>query len=134
MSNSRLIERQNAMIILYIHLMRLQSVEEIIEDNKFVSEMGSFTPSLAVRGEMLSAILNAIERKEIFALAIDQYLNKWRFDRLSLIEQAILLLACSELELGFQEKPVIVNEAVRLAKEFADDDSYKFINGVLDAL
>lgn len=134
MSNSRLIERQNAMIILYIHLMRLQSVEEIIEDNKFVSEMGSFTPSLAVRGEMLSVILNAIERKEIFALAIDQYLNKWRFDRLSLIEQAILLLACSELELGFQEKPVIVNEAVRLAKEFADDDSYKFINGVLDAL
>ena len=134
MLNSRLIERQNAMSILYIHLIRHQSISAIIEDNEFITEVGDFTPDLSIRKEMLEVIEHAIERQEIYALAINQFLKKWRFDRLSFIEQAILLIACAELELGYQEKPIIVNEAVRLAKEFGDDESYKFINGVLDAI
>ena len=89
---------------------------------------------MSIKREMLEVIERAIERQEIYELAMNQYLKKWRFDRLSFIEQAILLIACAELELGYQEKPIIVNEAVRLAKEFGDDESYKFINGVLDAI
>lgn len=131
---SRLIERQNAMIILYIHLLRGQEVSQIIEDNEFITSVGNFTPSLTIGSEMLEVVNNAVERQEVFALAMNQYLKKWRFDRLSYAEQAILLMACSELELGYQDKVIIVNEAIRLAKEFADDESYKFINGVLDAL
>lgn len=134
MLNSRLIERQNAMSILYIHLLRHQSIKAIIEDNEFITEIGDFTPDLSIKREMLEVIEHAIERQEIYELAMNQYLKKWRFDRLSFIEQAILLIACAELELGYQEKPIIVNEAVRLAKEFGDDESYKFINGVLDAI
>lgn len=134
MLNSRLIERQNAMSILYIHLLRHQSIKAIIEDNEFITEIGDFTPDLSIKREMLEVIERAIERQEIYELAMNQYLKKWRFDRLSFIEQAILLIACAELELGYQEKPIIVNEAVRLAKEFGDDESYKFINGVLDAI
>lgn len=134
MLNSRLIERQNAMSILYIHLLRHQSIKAIIEDNEFITEIGDFTPDLSIKREMLEVIERAIERQEIYELAMNQYLKKWRFDRLSFIEQSILLIACAELELGYQEKPIIVNEAVRLAKEFGDDESYKFINGVLDAI
>lgn len=122
------------MSILYIHLLRHQSIKAIIEDNEFITEIGDFTPDLSIKREMLEVIERAIERQEIYELAMNQYLKKWRFDRLSFIEQAILLIACAELELGYQEKPIIVNEAVRLAKEFGDDESYKFINGVLDAI
>ncbi len=32
------------------------------------------------------------------------------------------------------ERAIIINEAVELAKEFADENSPKFINGVLDAV
>jgi len=59
----------------------------------------------------------------------------WKLDRLSYVDRAILRLACCEL-LYIEEVPttVSINEAVELAKEFGDDRSAQFVNGVLDAI
>lgn len=65
---------------------------------------------------------------------ISPLLTKWTFDRLSYIEQAILLESTSEIELGLNNKNIVINEAVKIAKEYCDEDSYKYINGVLDKL
>ena len=65
---------------------------------------------------------------------MDQLLTGWRFNRLGFLEQAILLVACAELELGYQDRVIVVNEAIRLSKEYCDSESFKLINGVLDAL
>ncbi|AZK44311.1 transcription antitermination protein NusB [Erysipelothrix rhusiopathiae] len=131
---SRYNERQNAMSAIYIHLLREQTMQEVLEDNRFVSEVGTFIQDFNLQDEMLQVVMNVEARKDIYSRAIDHYLTKWRFDRLGFIEQAILLMACAELELGYQDKVVIVNEAVNLAKDFSDEESYKLINGVIDAL
>lgn len=49
------------------------------------------------------------------------------------VDKAILRLATFEL-MYRQEVPfrVVINEAIMLAKEFAEQDSHKFVNGVLD--
>lgn len=49
------------------------------------------------------------------------------------IDKAILRLGTFEL-MYRQEIPfrVVINEAIMLAKEFAEQDSHKFVNGVLD--
>lgn len=65
---------------------------------------------------------------------ISPLLTKWTFDRLSYIEQAILLESTSEIEIGLNNKNIVINEAVKIAKEYCDEDSYKYINGVLDKL
>ena len=52
----------------------------------------------------------------------------------SYIDQAILLVGTSEYNLNKDNKKIIIDEAVRIAKEYSDDDSYKYINGVLDNL
>lgn len=65
---------------------------------------------------------------------ISPLLTKWTFDRLSYIEQAILLESASEIKLGLNSKNIVINEAVRITKEYCDEDSYKYINGVLDKL
>ena len=83
---------------------------------------------------MYAVTKNAFERKEIYAKALNVYMKRWRFERLGYIEQAVLILACSELEFGLQSKPVIVNEAIRLVKLYGEEDSYRLVNGVLDAL
>jgi N utilization substance protein B len=56
----------------------------------------------------------------------------WTLDRLTLIDKNIMRLGLFEI-LYFEETPgrVAVNEAVELAKEFSDDASAKFVNGVL---
>lgn len=67
--------------------------------------------------------------------AITKHLKGWSIERLSKIDLAILRLAC--FEIIFMEdipKKVSINEAVELAKKYTEDESRKFINGVLDAI
>lgn len=62
-------------------------------------------------------------------------LEHWDLDRLSYIDRAILRF--STFSLFFQDDipdTVVINEAVDLAKIFGTDDSYKFVNGVLDGI
>ena len=49
-------------------------------------------------------------------------------------DRAILLMACCEIDLETAQKPIVIDEAVTLAKKYCDDDTYKLINGVLDKL
>ena len=66
---------------------------------------------------------------------INEYLRKdWDFNRLSVIEQAILLMGFQEILVNQTPKSVVINEAINLSKKYCDDDSYKLINGVLDRL
>lgn len=67
-----------------------------------------------------------------YRLEVSHYLKKgWTFSRLSYLEQAILLVACFEIKQQELDKKIIANEAVELGKKFCDEDSYRFINGIL---
>lgn len=132
---SRRLERENALSALYTYLLRKQAIDEVLEDNQFVSSIGDFIPAYNLGEEMIEVVKRAADRKDIYEKVVNHHLKShWRFERLGIIEQAILLMACSELELAYQDTSIIINEAVRLAKIYGDDDSYKLINGVLDAL
>lgn len=71
---------------------------------------------------------------EIDAL-LSKHTANWDLERLAAIDRAILRVAVAEL-LGtyMTPLPVVINEAVEIAKLYGTDDSAKFINGVLDAL
>jgi len=131
---SRLASRENALVATYVHLIRDVDLDQIIDDHNFVSSIGDFIGPIVLDDEMYAVTKNAFERKEIYAKALNVYMKRWRFERLGYIEQAVLILACSELEFGLQSKPVIVNEAIRLVKLYGEEDSYRLVNGVLDAL
>ena len=49
------------------------------------------------------------------------------------IEISILRQSIFELENSDIDYPIVINEAVKLAKKFGQEDSYRFINGVLDS-
>ena len=59
----------------------------------------------------------------------------WRIERMNVIDRLILRLAVYE----FLHEPatpsrVIINEALELARTFSNDDSVRFVNGILDAI
>lgn len=68
--------------------------------------------------------------------AIDRELKKAfkdaKLERLSYIDRALLRLAIFEIyieeEIAYQ---IIINDIVEIAKNFSDDNSYKFINAIL---
>ncbi|HUT65483.1 MAG TPA: transcription antitermination factor NusB [Spirochaetota bacterium] len=67
--------------------------------------------------------------------SIKKQLEHWDLERLSYVDRAILRF--STFSLFFQDDvpdTVIINEAVDLAKQFGTDDSYRFVNGVLDGI
>ena len=51
-------------------------------------------------------------------------------------DKNILRMGVYELHFAKEkiEAPIIINEAVDLARIYGDDESYKFVNGILDAL
>lgn len=61
-----------------------------------------------------------------------EYLDR-DLDQLDPVERAVLMVGCYEL-MFCPDVPwkVVVNEAVNLAKLFGGEDSYKYVNGVLD--
>ena len=50
------------------------------------------------------------------------------------VEQALLLAAVSELKLQKTDRAIVLDEAVQIAKKYCDEDSYRYINGVLDKI
>ena len=62
-------------------------------------------------------------------------LKNWTLARLPRVSAAILRLAVAEMRYSGQDMDsVVINEAVELAKKYAGDDDYQFINGVLGAI
>jgi N utilization substance protein B len=72
------------------------------------------------------------DRTELDRL-IATHATNWRVDRMPIVDRNILRAALYEL-LKMPEVPakVSVNEAIELAKRFADEETRKFVNGVLD--
>lgn len=83
--------------------------------------------------EYLENLVNgATENKEKIDGLIKENLEKWSFDRLAKVDRNILRVAVYELlEADDVPSKVVINEAIEIAKTYGDDQSGKFINGVL---
>ncbi len=66
---------------------------------------------------------------------IDEYISAalvdWQVARLAQIDRDILRIAVAEIKFLAIPQSVAINEAVELAKRYSDEDSHRFINGVL---
>lgn len=62
-------------------------------------------------------------------------LRNWNFERISNVDKAILRFSIFSMlfEDDLPEK-VAINEAIEIVKNFGSKESYKFVNGILDAL
>jgi N utilization substance protein B len=58
----------------------------------------------------------------------------WRLERMAVVDRNILRLAIYELGRNELPGPVVIDEALELARQFSGDESLSFINGVLDAV
>lgn len=75
-----------------------------------------------------------LSKQEAIDEEIKKYLRGWQLDRIANVDRAVLRLAFYELMFETETPPkVVLNEAIELAKTFSDEQSSKFINGVLSA-
>lgn len=58
----------------------------------------------------------------------------WRLERMPVVDRNILRLAVCEMLQKETPTPVVIDEALELARRFSGEESVPFINGVLDAV
>ena len=120
--------REKAIIAVYQYLLTQVNNDEIdtffLNDNTFKNN----EEELKLCKERINS---TIDHYDEYVNKIKPHLKKgWTIQRLSKMELAILLVAVDELQT--ENKSVVINEAVELTKKYCDDDSYKFINGILN--
>ncbi len=78
-------------------------------------------------------IAGAIENQAQIDELIKSNLKGWNFDRVNKVSLAILRMSVYAL-LFQKEVPasIVIDEAIDIAKEYGQDDAFKFVNAVLD--
>jgi N utilization substance protein B len=79
-----------------------------------------------VRGTI--AAIGAIDQK------IAGHSEHWRVERMPIVDRNVLRLAVHEMTSVGTPAPVVIDEALELARRFSSEESVAFINGVLDAV
>jgi transcription antitermination protein NusB len=66
---------------------------------------------------------------------IEAHAEHWRMERMAAVDRNILRAGVAEF-LGFPStpKPVVINEALEIARKFSSPESVNFLNGVLDSV
>ena len=80
-------------------------------------------------------VAGTIENIAAIDAMIQRHLENWDFSRLNKVDLAVLRISVYALMYQIDTAPsIIINEAIGISKEFGTDDSYRFINGVLDGI
>jgi transcription antitermination protein NusB len=84
-----------------------------------------------VREYARDIILAVNENRDSIDKEISSALVDWQVTRLAHIDRDILRISVAEMKYLEVPQSVAINEAVELAKRYSEEDSHRFINGVL---
>jgi N utilization substance protein B len=77
----------------------------------------------------------AVDRREEIDDLIQKHAQHWRMERMAAVDRNVLRTGVAEF-LGYRDtpRPVVINEALEIARKFSAPESVQFINGVLDSV
>ncbi len=100
-----------------------QQFEDILKDKKVKGAKAEFARKL------LTGILQNIDKIDTI---IKEHLIDWDFNRLDKVDKQILRVGIYELLYTDTPYQIVIDEAVKIAKNFSEDKAKSFINGILD--
>jgi N utilization substance protein B len=119
--------RQSAVQAIYQWQITKLSAGQIIE--QFSIDQDLSKTDVPYFKELLTGV---IHRADDLDEKLAPYLSR-KIEDVDMVDKAVLRLAMFELTQRTDiPHKVVLNEAIELAKDFATDESYKFVNGVLD--
>jgi N utilization substance protein B len=88
-----------------------------------------------VRGFAEDLFRVAVARENDITDLIEKHSANWRLDRMASVDRNVLRMAIAEM-LGFPgtPAPIVINEALEIARRYSAPESINFLNGVLDAV
>lgn len=107
------------------------------EDNDMDDLARALEPGERLASSGLREFTESLVRGTLGALpeidaAIATHCKNWSLDRVGVIERCVLRLGLYEMDRLGTPAPIVINEAVELAKRFSNAESGAFVNGILD--
>ena len=124
----RSLAREIAMKMLYAaSLGGGETMDEVLEQSEQADTLSGSDKTF-----LENLVAGVTDRQEELDAVIGKYAQGWALNRLGKVDLTILRMAVYEL-MCMPEIPVgaTINEAVELAKRYAEDKSSGFINGIL---
>lgn len=76
-----------------------------------------------------------VDNIESIDVLLARHAEHWRVSRMAAVDRNILRVATYELLHETQTPaPVVINEALEIARKFSTSESIQFINGILDSI
>ena len=102
-------------------------------DFLFDNLMNEVPASITSLPYIKNVVLGVAEKyDELSGIISENLASGWKFERISKVARAVLLLAVYEIKyVDDVPEKVAINEALELAKKFDEPDSSSFVNGVL---
>ena len=127
--------RQRALQVLFLWDQRKQSISEAISSYyATLAEEEGAPPAPESDQFMETLVRGASEQAPDIDRRIAEKSENWRLERMPAVDRNILRLAVYEMTDVGTPAPVVIDEALELARQFSGDESVSFINGVLDAV
>jgi N utilization substance protein B len=131
--NSSKLSRRDMRALIFHLLYALEAYEYEISVAAIIDTFNrGYDLDIARDSEVFTITSQIVEKRKELDVLIVPLLHNWRFERISVCTKLILRLALWEMTYTPTAPNIIINEAIELAKCFAEDDAYKFINGLLD--
>jgi N utilization substance protein B len=126
--------RKRALQVLFQWDIRGESIDRAIESyyDTLYSEEQEKKPKRDRFMEVLAR--GTSEKSAEIDRQIEAKAANWRLERMAVVDRNILRLAIYELGRNEVPAPIVIDEALELARQFSNDESLSFINGVLDAV
>jgi N utilization substance protein B len=131
---SRRRSREAALQVLYAVDVAQRDRPEPTAQEMFESASAHFELPEGARAFAKELVLGVVAQREELDARIARHAAHWRVERMTAVDRNVLRLAAFELGTSGTPTPVVIDEAVELARRFGGERSPAFVNGVLDAL
>ena len=89
----------------------------------------------SVRGFADDLFRVATDRSEQIDKVIEAHAQNWRMERMAAVDRNVMRAAVAEMMAYPQTAaPIVINEALEIARKFSSPEAVNFINGVLDSV
>ncbi|MFH1534019.1 MAG: transcription antitermination factor NusB [Nitrospirota bacterium] len=94
-----------------------------------------FAPKLTEKDFAYDTLEGVLKNQEKIKKIIQKFAPQWPVEKIARVDRAILEIGIFEIAFAEDIPPVVaINESIEIAKHFGDDNSPKFINGVLSSV
>ncbi|MBI5754498.1 transcription antitermination factor NusB [Candidatus Peregrinibacteria bacterium] len=99
------------------------------------SILDEFAPKLTEKKFARDTLAGVLKNQKDILDIIQKYAPEWPIEKIARVDRAILEIGVYEVVFAHDIPPVVaINEAIEIAKHFGDNNSQKFINGVLSSV